>query len=357
MLLCQAMFTAMGMLACPPTVAATLMHAVGAAHATGGPSKADWIRWIGVGTAVLGALVVALAALDLVWFQVRQLPHRADGLLRRLYTGPAPAQTVSAGAMLATGGTMSGEANVRPGADAPLDVLVHHLMQEVDRLRDRIREQERKQRADQVGLSARMDKIDRDIRASLQSLAARTEQDRRQDVRLAARALPLIILGTIMTGVPDGLAAAGWVGWALAGLSIVLALWLGVWPVGDWPWHKVHGSWASVGTADEAPAVPVATGAEMPAANGSSATGIAVGPPERIPVLSHELQLIGRVGDYSMHAARWRGRQGIRAVTPMNREVRLLVAHAHSTDHPDGVPMARTRLARRTQQPGPRLRT
>ena len=59
MLLCQAMFTAMSLLACPPAVAATLMHAATNARAVGGTTEADWIRWTGVAVGLVGAVVVA----------------------------------------------------------------------------------------------------------------------------------------------------------------------------------------------------------------------------------------------------------------------------------------------------------
>jgi len=140
------------------------------------------------------------------------------------------------------GMSISAEGTVGPSAHASLDVLVRHLMQEMDALRDRVRKQERKQQADHDELSERVNKIDIDTRASLQALAARTEEERRQDIRLAARALPLIILGVVLTGVPDGLAAGGSVGWALAGISALLALWLGAWTAAAWIWRRVRHS-------------------------------------------------------------------------------------------------------------------
>jgi len=84
------MFTAMGMRVCPPVLTDAVAQAAAIVFAGAAPTEADWIRWIGVGTGILGALVVALAALDLVWFQTRQLPRRVDDLLRRLYSGPDP---------------------------------------------------------------------------------------------------------------------------------------------------------------------------------------------------------------------------------------------------------------------------
>jgi hypothetical protein len=227
---------------CPRVLTAAVLHAAATGYAVGAPTEADFIRWIGVATGILGALVVALAALDLLWFQTRQLPRRVDDLLCRLYGGPEPARVVGVSAMAMAGMSISAEGTVSPPADAPLDVLVRHLMQEMDALRDRVRKQERKQQADHDGLSERVNKIDIDTRASLQALAARTEEERHQDIRLAARALPLIILGIILTSVPDGLAAVGWLGWALAGISGVLALWLGVWTAGAWLWRRVRHS-------------------------------------------------------------------------------------------------------------------
>jgi fatty acid desaturase len=70
------------------------------------------------------------------------------------------------------------------------------------------------------------------LRAADRALVERLDREERQAARIDARGIILIGLGVVMTGVPDGLAAPGWLGWFLVAVAAALVLWLGLWPVG-----------------------------------------------------------------------------------------------------------------------------
>jgi hypothetical protein len=93
-----------------------------------------------------GTGVVAPEALKLIGLQA---VGRVDRFLERLYLGKQSALTVVYGsAALIAAAAIAGEVTVTPSPDAPPSVLFAYLMREMDTLRDHIREQERKQRAD-----------------------------------------------------------------------------------------------------------------------------------------------------------------------------------------------------------------
>jgi hypothetical protein len=229
---CHALFTAMGLPACKSVTFAT------PAHTAVGPREADWIRWTGVFVGMIGTGVVAPEALKLIGLQA---VGRVDRFLERLYLGKqsAPAVVYGSAALIATA-AITGELTVTPSPDAPPSVLFAYLMREMDTLRDRIREQERKQRADHEVLTGRMDRRDAEDRAARDALNRQVEEDRRQDTRLNAKGLPLIALGILLAGVPDGLAVVPWVGWIFVVVSALLACWLGGWPFSQWFYRKLR---------------------------------------------------------------------------------------------------------------------
>jgi hypothetical protein len=184
--------------------------------------------------------MVAPAALGLIGHEAARLLRQVDQLLQRIYGGKGPSPPVTLGGAVRGRFSFSGEATVRPPAGAPLEILVNHLMQELDMLRNRVREQERKQHSDHEALTARLDRHDSEDAAAHQALMHRIEDDKRQDTQLNAKGLPLIALGILLTGVPDGLAVVGWLGWTIVVLSAFLALWLGVWPCAVWIVHKIR---------------------------------------------------------------------------------------------------------------------
>lgn len=72
------------------------------------------------------------------------------------------------------------------------------------------------------------------MRTDHQALLAQWEAEKRRDAQIDARGLPLIGLGILLAGVPDGLAKVSWIGWTFLVLSVLLILWLGVWPLAVW---------------------------------------------------------------------------------------------------------------------------
>jgi hypothetical protein len=247
-LFCQAMFTAMGMLACPPAVTATLMHAVGTAQAAGGPTEADWIRWAGVAVGMIGAVVVAPAGTLVIVGQAaaaarRMLTWARSKLARWIpwLRRDATVHGVTATAHLSAGGgaVATGRASVYGGSP---EQQIAQLREELQEIWGELREARSEARDNHAALSARVDRETGQLRSEHQALTEELKAERRRDAQIDARGLPLIGLGILLAGVPDGLAVVGWLGWAVVAFSACLAVWLGVWPAGAWLWRKVRRS-------------------------------------------------------------------------------------------------------------------
>lgn len=62
------------------------------------------------------------------------------------------------------------------------------------------------------------------------AMSLQWEEEKRRAVQIDARGLPLIGLGILMTGVPDGLATWDWFGWWVTAVAVILMLWLAALP-------------------------------------------------------------------------------------------------------------------------------
>ena len=114
------------------------------------------------------------------------------------------------------------------------------LRAEVQKIWGELREARREARDNHSALSARVDRETGQLRSDHQALIEDLKTERNRDAQIDARGLPLIGLGILLAGVPDGLAVVGWLGWGVVAFSACLAVWLGVWPAGAWLWHKVR---------------------------------------------------------------------------------------------------------------------
>ena len=118
------------------------------------------------------------------------------------------------------------------------------LWKEISRLHDNINQvsQEAQQRlSDQA---SRLDSVAADLRASHQAMSHHWEEEKRRSVDIDARGLPLIGLGILMTGLPDGLAAWDWFGWLVTAVAVILMLWLAVLPLTQAVirWYQARGA-------------------------------------------------------------------------------------------------------------------
>jgi hypothetical protein len=81
---------------------------------------------------------------------------------------------------------------------------------------------------------ARIDQESAERQATQQAVDAQRRHDERRSARIDARGLPLIGLGIVMTGIPDGLARWAWVGLIFVVAAALLVIVLALWAFGRW---------------------------------------------------------------------------------------------------------------------------
>jgi hypothetical protein len=197
-------------------------------------TEADVIRWAGVSVGVFGALIVAPTGVLLVLQDARALVLAVWSAIRNAWDRFILRKKKPAPAVYATGGVAAAKATVGGALvvrhhGAPVDEQLRLLWDEVDRLGGLIRKVDEGSKGRDEAAAAMIGR-ESDARRRLRAeLAARHERDERQSARVNARGLPLIGLGIVMTGIPDGLATWAWVGWlfiAAAGLLVIaVAFW------------------------------------------------------------------------------------------------------------------------------------
>lgn len=196
-------------------------------------TEADWIRRAGVTVAIFGAIVAAPSGSLLIvlgfWAGILKVQER---LPRWLLGGkPSPAVVQARAGLAAAFGVAAGAKVVR-NENARGRVQIRQLWKEVDRLDERIGKAEAESRERHAVLAARLAHESAARRAALKAQEAQRRREEQQAARIDARGLPLIGLGVLMTGIPDGLARWPWLGWALIVLAGILVIWLALWPFG-----------------------------------------------------------------------------------------------------------------------------
>ena len=232
--MCHTLITAIGLLVCR----AAAVHLLG--HHAGGPTESDWIRWTGVVVGLAGAMIVApagalviigevVAACKRAWKTIIRWLARWLPWLRKPVTGQGSLVLPP----LSAGGHGDGSAEVTVSGGT-LEAQVERLREDLSRLQAVVRDNQRQARADHAALSARVEQVRAESRADHHALAARWEAEKRRDAQIDARGLPLIGLGIVLAGVPDGLARVSWIGGFFIAFSWALVIWLGVWPFSVW---------------------------------------------------------------------------------------------------------------------------
>lgn len=192
-------------------------------------TEADWIRWVGVIAGVCGAIVVWPSGAKLMLLDIWAAIRRAWNRFIRRKKEPAPA-THALGGLAAGQSTAGGRLTVR-NYGAPPEAQIRRLWDEVDRLDGRIDQTEAENRAQLNALKERIEQESADRHAVQE---AQRRRDERQDAQIDARGLPLIGLGIIMTGFPDGLARWAWVGLLFIALAALLVIEFALRPFSRW---------------------------------------------------------------------------------------------------------------------------
>ena len=226
-----------------------------------GVTEADWIRWAGVAMAIVGSVVAAPSGGLLIVQQtaagVRSVSRWLAGKLPfRRHAVPAPG-LVHGQAGIGVRFDIRAEGLAIPGAATPTEEQLEMLWKEISRLHRKIGDVTEDARRRHSELAGSLQSAASELQTAHQDLRSRWEEEKRRSVHIDARGLPLIGLGILMTGVPDGLAAWDWFGWLVTAVAVILTLWLGAMPLTQtvirWLRERKTGSIASGQAARDTP--------------------------------------------------------------------------------------------------------
>jgi hypothetical protein len=197
---------------------------------------ADAIDWVGVATGVIGAVVVAPSGFQELYRQLSALvPFQARLWLRRWVLRRKPQHHEASVALTLRPLMFSGSGAVFAKVDdnAPIEEQVPQLARAVTLLTAAVttlaeeaaeRDRQNRERAEQATKALGVD-----VTRVIESIKAAD----RAAARFNARGLPLIAMGTLMTG-PNGILAENIVlGWIVVALAIALIVY-GIWPWRPW---------------------------------------------------------------------------------------------------------------------------
>jgi hypothetical protein len=125
---------------------------------------------------------------------------------------------------------MKAEGRVGPGPMTPTEEQLRMLWKEIGRLDEKIKRVSHEAEQRDSHLASRLDTAATELQAAHQAMSRRWEEEKRRSVHIDARGLPLIGIGILMTGVPDGLATWDWLGVLVIVVAVILILWLAVVP-------------------------------------------------------------------------------------------------------------------------------
>jgi hypothetical protein len=199
----------------------------------------DANRWVGVGIALVGCLVVAPAGTGLLWHTAAGWTHQRGHQLRGRLARVLPflrrdatirPNTVSAVAAVATATvTVSGRVWT---PSAPVDERIEALRQHIAEVEGRLNEITSKLNAEREARERAVAELKQTLKEETAALCRQLEERERDSARIDARGLPVIGLGVLLSGVPDELASLpiglGWL-FPVVGLGAVVAAVQGAW--------------------------------------------------------------------------------------------------------------------------------
>jgi hypothetical protein len=179
-------------------------------HHAVGVTEADWIRWIGVITALVGSVVAAPSGGLLIVRQAAAavrtgLRWLAEHLPFRRYVVAAPS-TVHGQAGIRMGFNVKAEGFVGPGPATPTAEQLQMLWKEISRLYEKVNQVSQEAQQRHSDLANMLESAAAELQSAHQAMSRQWEEEKRHAVQIDARGLPLIGLGILMTGVPEGLA-------------------------------------------------------------------------------------------------------------------------------------------------------
>lgn len=191
-----------------------------------GVDESDFIRWIGVAVAVVGAILATPDGVASVWRWVKQRHGKVLTFARRLLRRPRSV-TLSGGAIL---GAMTVGGRVHASKwrawlpHTNVDQRIEILHEQVDFLVERVDDVRRQVDRARDDLQKSIKEAEARVAKQVRDLASDVHGERSQSSRVDARGLGPIALGIVLTGLPDELASYAWVGYAFIAGSVIWAL-------------------------------------------------------------------------------------------------------------------------------------
>jgi hypothetical protein len=184
---------------------------------------ADVINWVGVAVGVLGAVIVAPSGFS-------ELVQQVVAIVRRFF--PSKPKHIT-GSGTATLGSLRARGYGYVGMPSGLSdhELLNHLAQRVESLSKTLLEVQRQSDDRHDELRREISRIEAGGQRSEAEIRKLIHDTERQNARFNARGLPLIALGTVMTGPAGILAECTPVGWIFVALGVCSMVY------GVWPWH------------------------------------------------------------------------------------------------------------------------
>lgn len=208
------------------------------AHYAAVVTEADVIRWAGVASGVAGSAVSAQSGVLLVVGQIAGFVLSAWRQVLGIFSRPVhhgaagnTAAASAAGGNRAAGNTAPGNTAARNTAagngtsgtgGAGQEGAVAHVRQRAKEELAKVREGSE---TSEDALTAFLGRGAASGQALRDKVTKEVQEQRRRAAVVNARGLPLIGLGIILTGLPDGLAALGLFGWVAAGVGWAIAGW------------------------------------------------------------------------------------------------------------------------------------
>jgi len=182
-------------------------------------TEADWVRRVGVLIAIAGTAVAAPDGTARAWRNVkegsRRVGRKAHAAMARLLPwfrkeANIPGVTLNGGVRFPAPSIQATGHVWYPDADVEAKVQLLH--QQMDRAYEEIARVEREARTRDAELTRLIEDRVSELKAAARELRQLFDVREERAVRVDARAVILIGLGVVMTGVPDGLARLRWIG-------------------------------------------------------------------------------------------------------------------------------------------------
>ncbi len=192
----------------------------------GGGLEPEVLRWFGVAAVIVGVLVSSPDAVKEIGRDLLKVAQRSGQALRRLLALVIPKLRPSPP-------SLQGRAQGSATAAAQVTATVTRAWvdtwtpdEKVENLHRNVEELWAAQKVAMDNAAIRYEELRREIgevrerqHESTAELQRRLDVERDRSIRFDARGLPLVGLGTIMTGIPDELAHFAVVGWSVVAVS------------------------------------------------------------------------------------------------------------------------------------------